>query len=211
MAGELRNWAVMSVVGVIWLTLVVVGAVGRDIHQLSTIADVVPILLILAGVFERWGWRVRLLHPYIVQTPVVRGTWRGELESMWIDPNTGVQSPRKPVYIAVEQSLTESKMRMMTDESSSDQLVGQVQKRSNGRFVLSAIYQNTPTIDRRETSRPHLGAVMLEIYGRPPQRLDGEYWTERQSKGRLEFVGHSSKLADSYREAAAMEFTSAAR
>lgn len=206
MAGELRNWAVMSVVGMIWLALVVVGAVGGNIHQVSTIADVVPVLLILAGVFERWGWRLPILHPLVVQTPVVRGTWKGELESLWTDPTTGGHPPRKVVYLVVEQSLTQSAMRMFTDESSSEQIVGQVQKRSSARFVLSAIYQNTPTIDRRETSRPHLGAVMLEIHGHPPHRLEGEYWTERQSKGLLAFVERCPQLAASYQEAATFRF-----
>ena len=72
MSGELRNWLVISVVGVIWLTLVVVGLVAGDLHQLSVIADLVPLLFIGAALFERWGWRWRRLHPYVVQMPVVR-------------------------------------------------------------------------------------------------------------------------------------------
>jgi uncharacterized membrane protein YbaN (DUF454 family) len=206
MSGELRNWIVISVVGVIWLTLVLVGLVAGDLHQLSVIADLVPLLLIAAALFERWGWRWKRLHPYLVQMPVVRGTWRGELESLWEDPETKTRPAKKVVYLAIEQTLTESVARLMSNESSSDQLVGVIRRRPGGRFFLSAIYQNTPLIDRREASPIHFGAMTLDIYGHPPSRLEGEYWTERPSKGKLVLSGHSLRLAESYEDAHKLDF-----
>lgn len=208
MASELRNWAIISVVGVIWLALVIVGVVAGDLHQLTIVTEAVPLLFIAAAVFERWGWRWRRLHPYLVPVPVIRGTWRGELDSLWEDPTTKSRPPRKTVYLAIEQTLTESVVRLMSDESSSEQIVGTVRKRPGGRYFISAIYQNTPTIDRRSTSPIHFGAVVLDILGRPPDRLEGEYWTERPSKGRLVLTAQSPTIAESFDEATTIQFSS---
>jgi hypothetical protein len=201
MAAELRNWAVIGVVGVIWLALILVGVVSGDLHQLGLITELVPLLFIAAALFERWGWRWSVLHPYIVSVPVIRGTWHGQLVSLWEDPKTGSTQPAKTAYLAVEQSLTETVVRLITNESSSDQIVGSLRKRPGGRHFVSAIYQNKPRIDRRAGSPIHFGAVMVDILGRPPSRLEGEYWTERESKGILVLTQYSPKIAETYDEA----------
>ena len=110
------------------------------------------------------------------------------------------------VYLAIERTLTESVARLMSNESSSGQLVGAIRRRPGGRFFLSAIYQNTPLIDRRETSPIHFGAMMLDIYGHPPLRLEGEYWTERPSKGKLVLTRHNPTVAESYEDAHSLEY-----
>jgi hypothetical protein len=53
-------------------------------------------------------------------------------------------------------------------------------------------------------SRMHHGSTVLDISGRPVRRLRGRYWTDRDSKGELEFTERSNKLADDFGEAAAL-------
>lgn len=201
---ELKSWAYISVVGVIWFALAFVAGVTGNFGQFSVIADVVPLLLVLAGVFEHWGWRWRRLHPHIVPTPVIRGTWKGQLESLWEDPVTKARPPVKTVYLSVEQTLTTSFTRLMSDESSSDQVAGTMASRPSGRRFLAVIYQNTPPIDLRASSPIHFGGLALDIYGAHPTRLEGEYWTDRQSKGKLTFSQRTGKIVESFAEAEAL-------
>jgi SMODS-associating 2TM, beta-strand rich effector domain len=206
MFSELQTWAIISVVGVIWLALILVGGISGNVDQFKVITDVVPILLILAGTFERWGWRWSKLHPHLVKVPVLRGTWKGELESLWEDPVTRARPPKKTVYFTVEQTLTSICVRLLSDESASEQVAGTIDGKSSGRYVVSAIYLNTPTIDKRATSPIHYGGLALAVYGRPPRRLEGEYWTERQSKGKLLFDKKSSVIAQTFDEADDLSF-----
>jgi hypothetical protein len=48
--------------------------------------------------------------------------------------------------------------------------------------------------------------MMLDIYGHPPSRLEGEYWTERPSKSKLILTGHSLRVAESYEDAHKLDF-----
>jgi hypothetical protein len=50
-------------------------------------------------------------------------------------------------------------------------------------------------------SRMHHGSAVLDVSGRPAARLKGRYWTDRDSKGELEFVERNKKLADDFAEA----------
>lgn len=76
-------------------------------------------------------------------------------------------------------------VRLLTDESASDQMAGSVQKTPSGNWVVSYTYANTPKRGLRRGSPPHLGGAALTIFGEPPPRIEGEYWTDRDSKGTL--------------------------
>lgn len=207
MFSELQTWGIISVVGVIWLALILVGAVSGKIEQFSTIADVVPILLVLAAVFERWGWKLRFLHPHLISVPIVHGTWKGELRSLWVDPKSGKSQEPKTVYLTVEQTLTTVCVRLMSNESSSEQIAGTLTRnRPSGRHSLAAIYINTPGIDRRDESAIHRGSLALEIGGKSGNSLEGEYWTDRASKGKLLFEEFNGSIAESFREADSLTY-----
>lgn len=206
MLSELQTWMIVFVAGVIWLALSIVGVASGGIERLWSLADIVPLLLIGAGLFERWGWRWSRLHPHVVRVPIVRGTWKGELESLWEDPGTNARPAKKTVYLAVEQTLTTVCLRLFSDESASEQVAGTIDGKASGRRVISAIYLNTPTIDRREVSPIHYGGLVLAIHGSPPRELIGEYWTERKSKGTLTFRSRSADIAETFDEAESFTF-----
>lgn len=69
---------------------------------------------------------------------------------------------------------------------------GAVRRKTSGQHAIYAIYLNTAQIGRREGSPIHYGGVVLDISGSPPVLLEGEYWTDRQSK-------ESSRLQDGAR------------
>lgn len=201
-------WVLYGIVGVIWLALLVLAGVSGQFDQVSRITSIVPALLVGAWLFERYLWRWAPLHPRVVHTPVIRGTWRGELASLWINPQTGEQPAVKTIYLAIEQTLTTVSVRLHSDESSSEQISGivSVRKATDERVVIWT-YVNTPRIALRERSRPHYGGALLTTFGDPPGRLEGEYWTDRQSKGSLSLRGHSPDIADSFEHAQALTYT----
>jgi SMODS-associating 2TM, beta-strand rich effector domain len=200
---ELRSWTIVGFTAVIWAALILTGFVTGNTEAFSTISEAVPLLLLALFFFERWGWRYGRL-PQAVGVPLVRGTWKGTLQPLAPDQAPGESSGSKVAYLAVEQTLTTVSVRLMTDESESDQIAGIVATRASGAPAISYTYLNTPTIDRREASPIHHGGGLLTIYDGTRLRLEGEYWTERRTKGKLAFTEHAAKVARSYADATAL-------
>lgn len=201
MFSEVRSWAIVGLTGVVWAALVLAGVVTGNVEAFSTIADVVPLLMLVAWAFERWGWRA---VPRLVGVPVLRGTWQGTIESLRPDPTTGLPADPKVAYLAIEQTLTTISVRLMTEESESDQIAGTVYRRASGALAISYTYLNTPSIDRRDASPIHHGGGLLTIHDGAGVRLEGEYWTERATKGMLSFATRSPRVTRSFTDAVAL-------
>lgn len=205
MLSELQTWTIVGVASAVWLALSLVGLTNGGWNSISAIAELLPLSLLGASLFERWGWRWSRLHPQPVRTPFIRGTWQGQITSLWKDAE-GVSPEPKTVYLSVEQTLTTVFVCLMSNESSSEQVAGTIAKKASGQRFISATYINTPTTNRRDTSRIHYGGLLLTIFGSPATRLEGEYWTERNSKGSLVFRSYSPVLAGSFEDAARLTY-----
>jgi SMODS-associating 2TM, beta-strand rich effector domain len=206
MLSELRVWSLVAVTGAIWLTLAVVGIVTSNFGALSTIADLFPLVLLLAYAFERRGWRWQPLHPRLVSTPVLIGTWKGQLESYWEDSD-GKTRPPKTVYLVVRQTLTTVSVRLLTDEATSEQIAGGMAKTDGAYPAIAYNYRSTPEIALRHASSDiHFGGAVIEIVGDPATELRGEYWNERKGTGRLRFREHTVIRAQTYEQATALSY-----
>ena len=153
-----------------------------------TLADLIPLFLFMVSVYERWLWRWSPLHRIgLLGTPVVIGTWRGDLESFWVDPKTDQRPPVKTVYLVIAQTATTVSVRLLSNESSSVQTSGVVGKDDAGYPVISYNYRNTPDLKFREDnpSPIHFGGAILKIEGDPATALDGWYWTRPQEPRRV--------------------------
>lgn len=201
MLSDLQSWTIVGLASLGWLALSAVGFVSGGPANVLVISDIVPLLLIGASAFERRGWRWGRLHPHVVGTPVIRGTWKGTLTSMWIDPATGGSPAPKSVYLAVEQTLTTVGVWLFTDESTSRSIAGTITNVPTRGWVVSYTYLNTPGIERRSTSPVHYGGTLLNVIESGDASLDGEYWTDRASKGRLVFRSHRTEIARSFEQA----------
>lgn len=131
----------------------------------------------------------------------VRGTWRGTLTSFWTDSATGARPTPKTVYLVVHQTASLVAVKLLTDESRSSSSLGEV-RQVDGVFILAYMYLNRPEMRFEQRSRMHHGSAVLDISGFPAVRLQGRYWTDRDSKGELDFFQRSSKLAESFHSAA---------
>jgi hypothetical protein len=95
----------------------------------------------------------RRLHPNIIGTPDIHGTWRGLMNSSYAIPATGLARPPRVVYLAIRQTLSTVWVRLLTDESQSDQMAGSIVKdRISEDWLLSYSYRNTPRLPLRKAS-----------------------------------------------------------
>jgi len=203
MFSSIQTWTIIGFTAAIWLALLITGVVKGGAGALWDLSNVFPGVLLAVALYERWGWRLPFLHPHVVGQPIIAGTWRGDLESMW-ENDAHERTPVKTVYLTIRQTLATVYVRLVTNESASDQMAGAVKKVDNGIWVVSYTYTNTPDIDRRKGSPPHLGGALLKIYGDPAKRIEGEYWTDRDSKGKLSMTAHVPAIAQSFRDAEAL-------
>jgi hypothetical protein len=205
-----QTWAIVGVAALLWLALSVFGlASGGGVSVVLTLSDIIPALLIVGAIYERWLWRWPLLHQTgLVFTPVVIGTWRGELASFWENPTTHERPAMKTVYLAIEQTVTTIAVRLLTDESTSQQIAGSVTRSESGYPAISYNYRNEPDLEfrRGNVSPIHYGGALLKIVGKPASGLEGEYWTDRNSSGQLTFREHCPRIAQTFEEATTLPY-----
>ena len=165
--------------------LLVVNGVTVKVGWLRWSSIITSVLLGLMVVFDKWGWRCRLLKGWFVKRPHLWGTWKVTLCSDYVDPETN--EPVAPIvgFMVIRQCYSRITLRQLTKESSSDMLAVRIRTEADGRYVVSGVYRNTPVIDVQHRSRPHFGAFELEVQGDPPEHLEGHYWTDRKTTGRM--------------------------
>jgi hypothetical protein len=155
---------------------------------------------LILGVWDVWLWRLPAVQRIPGVPRRIRGTWQGTLRSYWIDPATGQPLPPKKVYLVVHQTATLISVKLFTNESRSTSTIADVST-VDGLSVLTYVYLNRPDMRVESRSRMHHGSTTIDVCGRPPSRLHGRYWTDRESKGELEFTKWHKGLADDFAEA----------
>jgi hypothetical protein len=159
----------------------------------------VIVVLLAFAVWDKWLWRLPFLQQVASVPRDIRGTWKGDLNSFWKD-ETGFSPPRKTVYLVVRQSASGVSVVLLTDESRSVSSLATVS--SDGVTAsLDYMYLNRPDSRLEERSRIHHGSASFDIIGVPVTRLRGRYWTNRDSRGELDFTARVRKITEDYHEA----------
>lgn len=162
--------------------------------------------VLLAGlvlmVWDIWLWKVPLVQRVPGVPRNAHGTWKGVLTSFWVDPSTGSRPAPKPVYLVIRQTATKVSVKLLTDESRSSSSLATISQTGEEVFELIYVYINRPDSRVEHRSRMHHGSTVLDISGRPARRLRGRYWTDRDSKGELDFTARTKHIADDFDEAA---------
>lgn len=187
-----------AVVAVFALALWLSG-VPVELSWLRYYSLAVLVALILWTSWDRWLWRLPVLRSLPGTPPVIAGTWKGSLTSLWEDP-AGKPAGSKPAYLVVHQTASSTSASMFTDEARSESTVADVEKSASG-ATLVYTYLAQPDVTVEDRSRMHHGATMLHVSRSPAQRLEGRYWTDRDTRGRLEFTEHVRNRAADFHEA----------
>jgi len=163
-------------------------------------------VVLLIGAFDKWLWRLRIVHPWFVAAPNLQGTWKGEVLSTWADPTTGKPLPPIESYLAIRQSFSTIRVRLITRDSTSDLLVGNLTRLQEGGFSIVGTFLNVPRILVRNTSPIHRGSLVLNVRNNTRPVLEGDYWTDRLTCGELHFTARSFKLFENFEQATKATF-----
>lgn len=154
-------------------------------------------------IWDRWFWR----QPFVQKFPQVprdlHGTWKGTLETFWSDPNTGSPPPVKIAYLVIRQSASTVSAVILTNESQSKSSLAKISD-DGVTASLDYMYLNRSDSRLEHRSRMHYGFTVLDITGRPATRLRGSYWTNRDSRGKLDFNERTIQFADDFSQAKAL-------
>lgn len=192
--------AIASVVASVFAFGVWLSDDPKNFGWLRFYSAAVLLVTLLLMLWEHWVWRWPIIQRIPKIPRSVRGTWKGEIKSHWIDPSTGAPVSPKAIFLVVRQTASTVKVDIHTDESTSRSGIGSVQQ-VGGSWTLDYMYLNTPLLSVQDRSRIHHGSCSLQLAGLPTVRMAGQYWTDRDSKGELTFADHRVKLADDYRDA----------
>jgi hypothetical protein len=198
-----RTVIIRVVVAVVVLVFVIGTWVqsGRpDLGGLKFFSAAVLASTAVFNLWDFWLWRISFVQRIPGVPRSVRGTWRGTLTSFWVDPSTGKSPAPKTVYLVVRQTGSFTMVKLLTDESRSTSALANVSE-VDGSFMLTYLYLNKPNMRVEHRSRIHHGSAVFDVSGCPARRLSGRYWTDRDSKGELEFAQRSDKIADDFAEA----------
>jgi len=175
----------LGVAVAIWAILLMISGVTLSLPLLRPFSTVTGAVAFLLVVFDRWLWRVQVLHPWFVNVPNIRGVWKGMLFSNWLNPETGETIEPIECFMVIRQTYTTLSMRLLTKESASKVLAAQIVCEPDGIYSVFAVYTNEPKHSVRDRSPIHFGGLTLHVQGTPPNMLDGHYWTDRATQGQL--------------------------
>lgn len=122
--------------------------------------------------FRRWIWRANLLHRFgIVKVPLLDGSWTGHVSTSFDD-----LAGRHPVTVEITQDWTHLLVRLISEYSRSESLVGGILVATE--VSLSYDYRNEPLPGAVGTMHAHRGSATLR-YDRETGVLEGEYFSGR--------------------------------
>ena len=172
----------------------------------SYVVNVVALGLLL---WERWLWSWWLFRPWLTTRPDLRGTWKGHVVSNWVDPVTKRGRGEIEAYLVIRQTYLTLDVRLLTAESGSVSLSASIVDDGQGLHKLAVVYRDTPRVLLRHRSPISHGASLFCVRGAPIHQLDGEYWTDRDTKGEVRFGARSHDYFHDFDQAASAAYQDA--
>jgi hypothetical protein len=136
------------------------------------------------------------------------GTWRGVVSS----PEGLVRRPgpvrpgSDTTFLAFRDIGQSVRVDNFVEQAESLMVVNRLVRVGQARRLLS-LYEVRSDFYEGPDDPAHRGAMMLEIEGDPARALDGPYWTDRKTRGRLTFTERILQPAASWAEACALHAT----
>jgi hypothetical protein len=133
--------------------------------------------------------------------PDLQGTWEGELQSTWENPQTKQVIPPIAVILVIRQTFSSASCTIFTKESESYSRAAQIAvDEESGLISLSYNYTNRSRVRVRGRSPIHDGAAHLNVVTVPSRMLEGEYWTSRCTTGEIKLRFRTRQLFESFPE-----------
>lgn len=184
--------------GLVWFAIATVNGLNMKnlFDFMRPIPQVVTADLLFAGFFMQWGWRWKWLQGWLVPFPDLNGTWEGKLKTNWTNSDGKTPEPIS-VILTIRQSFGHISCVMRTAEMESHSYAeGFCIDRERQVRQLCYSYTSRPSVSLRDRSTPHDGTMLFNILGQPIQKLEGEYWTQRQTTGTVTLMLRTKKYLD---------------
>ncbi|MGH2748315.1 MAG: hypothetical protein ACRDKB_10365 [Actinomycetota bacterium] len=196
---RLHITAFVVIAAAVWLAVLLFQGTPVVWALAQPFSIVVSSLVGVGLLFEFVLWRQPWLHGWFVKRPDLRGTWRVELQSSYVRPETSERVPMIVCYMGVKQTLSKLQMHLMTPESESWFVADHVRQSPSGNgFQVIGVYTNEPNVHLRDEriSEMHQGAIIVETHGPSlrPTTLTAKYWTDRKTTGTMEFTARIDEL-----------------
>jgi hypothetical protein len=151
--------------------------------------------------FDQYIWKVRLVQK-LVRRPDLNGTWRVTLQSSYKENGSGELAAEVVGFAVIRQTFSSMSIRLMTEQSESFLVASSFDVQPDGTTYVYGAYQSDPSIHLRSgISEIHYGSFRYKVIGRPPSRIDGHYWTDRNTTGSISLVDRKSLFFDNFNEA----------
>lgn len=153
---------------------------------IDCLSDSVFIIGILAFLFNKYLWKLKIFQNWLVLIPDLNGIWEGTICSNWINPKTGEKIEPIKTKLSIVQSLIHISCVLTTGEMRSTSLSEFFQINKNKQILeLSYIYISEPNMSVRHRSPIHHGAIIFNINKLDNGNIElfGNYWTERTTTG----------------------------
>jgi hypothetical protein len=195
--------AISMIIGfavLVWAFVLLVLGHEVSLSLLTPFGATTTVVTAVAVAFERYFWRWKYFRGWLVERPFLGGTWRAVLHSTYEED--GVRVAPKEVFVVIRQSLSSMTFRLYTDRAKSHSLAESVFRDRTDMYAMSVSYQSDPSIEQRNgQSEIHYGAALFTHIGDEPARLDGHYFTDRNTAGSLELIERKNVYPSSYGEA----------
>lgn len=177
--------SVLLIFGILFL--VKIGSRQPTIKEiLQLIPTTVTIELVIVGIFTKWIWKWKILHPWFVVTPDLSGRWEGTLHYVWITEDGVRNEGDRDTAVTIIQSFNHIVVKLGTVESISRSVAASFDiDEKRGISDLYYTYINEPLVTIQDRSKIHYGTTRLKFDLHNPTSLVGEYWTSRDTKGTM--------------------------
>jgi SMODS-associating 2TM, beta-strand rich effector domain len=154
-----------------------------DFHKAIThVSTTISINIILWMLFIVWAWKWKIFYPWLVPFPNLSGNWEGTIKSNWKEK----ELEPIPIEVSITQNFFNIQVRIKTNESRSYSIGASFDiDNERGFQQLFYTYLNTPKAGVRERSEIHYGSTILNFDGFKVTKMDGEYWTDRETTGEI--------------------------
>lgn len=173
----------------------------HDASTITRIGSALPLAIVVGfAAYDKLLWRV---WPFLrfARRPYIAGTWVGKLKSYRRDDQDKPIQSDHAIALVIRQDFTTVSITLLSAESKSTSSAAHIFEVQSNDFMLQYQYQNNPKLSVRERSPVHSGGSSIEIPGRKPSELEGEYWTARATRGTFSVRRVSGKHAGTFDEA----------
>jgi hypothetical protein len=179
----------------VWMAITVAGGRAFDAAWLSAIGPASTVVVYMLVAYDRRLWRAPGLRR-LTTRPVLNGTWRAVLRTTFADR----AEEEIECYLVIRESYSRVRVSVLFDRSQSHSLSADISL-EDGQCVLFYLFRTEARTLHRDGNPPRRGGAALVVARQPHVHLEGDYWTEGETRGSIATTGRSDVLYETFSSA----------